>query len=57
MEYAVRLVSPESPTTAQTLQSSSMNRIASESCHVMPNSLGTRPWAGTRAPAYDVTHE
>src|SRR6185436_16997571 len=25
MEYAVRLVSPESPTTAQTLQSSSMN--------------------------------
>ena len=36
MEYAVRLVSPESPTTAQTLQSSSMNRIASGSCHVMP---------------------
>ena len=36
MEYAVRLVSPESPTTAQTLQSSSMNRIASASCHVMP---------------------
>ena len=35
IEYAVRLVSPESPTTAQTLQSSSMNRIASGSCQVM----------------------
>jgi hypothetical protein len=36
MEYAVRRVSPESPTTAQTLQSSSMNRTDSGSCHVMP---------------------
>ena len=32
IEYAVRLGSPESPTTAQVLQSSSMNRIASGSC-------------------------
>ena len=48
MEYAVRLVSPESPTTAQTLQSSSMNRIASGSCHVMPESLGRRPWASRK---------
>ena len=38
MEYAVRLVSPDSPTTAQTLQSSSMNRTASGSCHVIPKS-------------------
>ena len=61
MEYAVRLVLPESPTTAQTLQSSSMNRIASGSCHVTARrrarssltrpveAQGSRPWTGCRS--------
>ncbi len=36
MRYAVRLVSPDSPTTAQVPQSSSMKSTAFGSCQLSP---------------------